>query len=587
MRQGYPTTLGKAVTFLCLFSLVTAPVARAATTYTFEDDTIGQTPANISVGAGTFDVQTDDLLGKSMRAVTQQGVIAAANFTSFASSSDQSVVWKQAYSNTLSRAGFTLRAQSADTGVANSVGAKQGYLFHVYDGNSVYIWRVGPSSYTSLYSGSLAKAEPRWFKATAIGTQLTFSYSNDGSVYTGLATVTDATYTGGTVQYTAGYGGSVGIDYVDDIVITNLDTDLTAPAVQTLSPADNATGVSPSANLVITFTESVDVESGVISLYKASDDSLVEDIAVTGGQITGTGTNTITINPTTVLDSSTSYYVTVAATAFDDVAGNSFAGITASTTWNFTTADVGTPALLSVSPQDGAADVATSTSLTLTFDEAVDAESGNITIKNAADDTTVAAIDVTSGLVTGSGTTAITVTPNTDLAPGTSYYIQIDATAFDDASGNSYAGIQDTTTWNFSTQAEESEEVEEETSHRRSTSMASRIRNLLRIGNTERAYELMRQQETSGVTPPEAIPVPTAVRDLEVGATGDDVRALQTLLIARGHAIPAGPTGYFGAQTQSALAAYQAATNITPAAGYFGVITRAQMTAAGIEGIWW
>jgi peptidoglycan hydrolase-like protein with peptidoglycan-binding domain len=57
--------------------------------------------------------------------------------------------------------------------------------------------------------------------------------------------------------------------------------------------------------------------------------------------------------------------------------------------------------------------------------------------------------------------------------------------------------------------------------------------------------------------------------------TGPDVTALQQLLIAQGYAIPAGATGYFGAQTQTALIQFQIAKGIVPAAGYFGPATRA------------
>jgi hypothetical protein len=69
-------------------------------------------------------------------------------------------------------------------------------------------------------------------------------------------------------------------------------------------------------------------------------------------------------------------------------------------------------------------------------------------------------------------------------------------------------------------------------------------------------------------------------RDLTIGSTGADVTALQTWLISKGYSIPAGATGYFGAQTQAALAAYQAANAITPAAGYFGPITRAKVAGS-------
>lgn len=73
----------------------------------------------------------------------------------------------------------------------------------------------------------------------------------------------------------------------------------------------------------------------------------------------------------------------------------------------------------------------------------------------------------------------------------------------------------------------------------------------------------------------------TFTRDLTIGSSGADVTALQNWLITRGHSIPAGATGYFGAQTRTALAAYQSANGIVPAAGYFGPVTRAKVVATG------
>ena len=48
----------------------------------------------------------------------------------------------------------------------------------------------------------------------------------------------------------------------------------------------------------------------------------------------------------------------------------------------------------------------------------------------------------------------LTINPGSDLTLGTSYYVQIDATALDDSAGNSYAGIADTTSWSFTTIAD-------------------------------------------------------------------------------------------------------------------------------------
>lgn len=67
--------------------------------------------------------------------------------------------------------------------------------------------------------------------------------------------------------------------------------------------------------------------------------------------------------------------------------------------------------------------------------------------------------------------------------------------------------------------------------------------------------------------------------DLTIGSTGADVTALQNWLISKGFSIPAGATGYFGSQTQSAVAAFQIANNIAPSAGYFGPKTRAVVNA--------
>ncbi len=121
-------------------------------------------------------------------------------------------------------------------------------------------------------------------------------------------------------------------------------TDTTAPSLSSASPADDATAVAVGGNIVLNFSEAVDVESGNIVIYKSSDDSTVETIAVTSSQVTGTGTTQITINPSSDFDSSTEYYVQIAATGFDDSSGNSYAGITDKTSLSFTsTADSTAP----------------------------------------------------------------------------------------------------------------------------------------------------------------------------------------------------------------------------------------------------
>ena len=69
----------------------------------------------------------------------------------------------------------------------------------------------------------------------------------------------------------------------------------------------------------------------------------------------------------------------------------------------------------------------------------------------------------------------------------------------------------------------------------------------------------------------------TFTMDQTMGSKGAEVTALQTFLMAHGQTIPAGATGFFGAQTKAALSGFQSANGISPAAGYFGPISRAKV----------
>ena len=332
--------------------------------------------------------------------------------------------------------------------------------------------------------------------------------------------------------------------------------DTTDPTMSSLSPLDDATGVGVDSTFTITFDEDIVTSTGNVVFYKTSDDSVVETIDIAGSNVTTSGSTALVINPSTTLDSEIEYYIFIAATAIDDTSGNSYAGITASTTWSFTTADVDSPTVTSISsdktngsyttgevididivfseavtstgnitvtletgdtdqtctfsvtnattgtcnytvqagdnsldlnatlsgtitddssnsttsltassalstnksllidttnptvtlsPLDEATDIAITSNLTMTFDEVVDAESGNITIYKTSDNSTIEIFDVTAD-ITGSGTTAITINPASDLSYEIEYYVMVDATAFDDALSNSYAGITASTT---------------------------------------------------------------------------------------------------------------------------------------------
>ena len=271
--------------------------------------------------------------------------------------------------------------------------------------------------------------------------------------FDGISVGTLSSNGGSLILTTARYPSNMGLTLDNVGSTSSVLVNTIAPTLSSSSPADDASAVAVDANIVLTFSEAVDTETGTIVIKKVSDGSTVESFDVaTSTAISGSGTTTITINPTSNLTGSTAYYIEIASTAFDDAAGNSYAGITGATTLNFETADVSAPTLSSSSPSDDATGVAVDANIVLTFSEAVDTETGTIVIKKVSDNTQVESFDVaTSSAISGSGTTTITINPTSNLASSTAYYIEIASTAFDDAAGNSYAGITGATTLNFET----------------------------------------------------------------------------------------------------------------------------------------
>ena len=270
----------------------------------------------------------------------------------------------------------------------------------------------------------------------------------------GYSTGYNITMASGVITDIAG-NAYAGISAVTDLnFVTTAAPDTTNPTLSAITPADDASNIAVDANLVLTFNESVNKGTGNIVIYKTSDNSVIETINVTSNQVTVSG-NVVIINPSVTLANNTGHYIQIAATAFDDLSGNSYAGIANNSSFSFTTiaaADTANPTLSSAVPADNATGVTLNANITLTFNEAIAKGTGNITIRKTSDDSLVEAIDVTSAAVTVAGSTMI-INPSVTLAGNTEYYAIIAATAVDDLAGNSYAGISSTTALSFTTQA--------------------------------------------------------------------------------------------------------------------------------------
>jgi len=240
-----------------------------------------------------------------------------------------------------------------------------------------------------------------------------------------------------------------------DLIEASSGPDENPPVTISLNPANGASDVSAGANLVATFNEQIVKGTGNITLRNLPDDGPTGDVVIDvmdATQVTVSG-NILTVNPTDNLATSTQYAVLIDATAIDDLAGNSYAGINDYATWSFTTATPDTidPTLSSTVPLNGAT-VTADSNLAATFSEPIAIGSGNITIRNLTDgpvgDLVIAVTDGSQVSVSGS---VLTINPAADLLLGKDYAVRIDATAIDDLVGNSFAGSGDDTTWFFST----------------------------------------------------------------------------------------------------------------------------------------
>ena len=114
-----------------------------------------------------------------------------------------------------------------------------------------------------------------------------------------------------------------------------------APTVTSFTPASGVGGVSVNTDLTIVFNQTV-IASGStlgtpsrIRIFR-SDGSLIENITASGSQVS-VSTATATINPSVTLAKGTTYYIQVETHAFVNESDESYAGISDTTTWTFTT----------------------------------------------------------------------------------------------------------------------------------------------------------------------------------------------------------------------------------------------------------
>ncbi|MGK5092573.1 ice-binding family protein [Deltaproteobacteria bacterium TL4] len=213
--------------------------------------------------------------------------------------------------------------------------------------------------------------------------------------------------------------------------------DTTAPTVSQTSPANNATAVSVNGAISAIFNETM--ATGTLS---TSTFSLKQGTTSVSGTVSTIGT-TATFTPSSALEFSTSYTVTI-TTGAKDVVGNVLAQ---DYSWSFTTGvapDTTAPTVSQTSPANTATEVSVNGAISATFNETM-----------ATGTLSTSTFTLMQGTTAVSGTvntidTITTFTPSSVLAFNTDYTVTI-TTGAKDIAGNALA--QDTS-WSFTTGAE-------------------------------------------------------------------------------------------------------------------------------------
>ncbi len=228
--------------------------------------------------------------------------------------------------------------------------------------------------------------------------------------------------------------------------------DVTPPGILSVVPGNGASNVLIGDNLTLLFNETIQtVPSQNLYIRYVSDNGIFTQLNTSVGSTITISGNQVALNPIPDLPYETALYVDIPSGVFEDLAGNDFVGIT-TPSWNFTTQnepDAQAPFVLTYSPADGADNVAVDSDLILTFNEPIVKGGGNIQIHYAGG-SLIESIPVTNGNVTISGA-ELTINPTSDLPFSSDVYVTVSGAAIDDENSNSFAGINNNSTWNFST----------------------------------------------------------------------------------------------------------------------------------------
>ncbi|MBM2815789.1 MAG: hypothetical protein HW421_2551 [Ignavibacteria bacterium] len=242
-------------------------------------------------------------------------------------------------------------------------------------------------------------------------------------------------------------------DGINDKSIWNFTTTRNLPKLRGLQPANMQSNVSVESELTMIFNKSVKTGTGFITLYKPPL-IVIERHDVASDNAISIQDSIVTLKLNKKLSLNTKYYVIVDSAAIIDKnnTDNTYAGITDSTGWYFSTAETDDPVVTEFKPANKAQTVAANTPISIKFNKKVNPAVGNIELYEKSINAITFTTSVVSESVITDETGLVAIKLPYNLKFGTSYFIKIDSAAFVDDGGKAFAGIRDSISWSFTTE---------------------------------------------------------------------------------------------------------------------------------------
>ncbi len=284
------------------------------------------------------------------------------------------------------------------------------------------------STVTATFNEAVQAGTITFALKTSAGTAVPATVAYNSSNFT--VTLTPSSALGYGTTYTATLSGALDTvgDPMSGTVTWSFTTDPLQPAVTSHTPAAGATGVAVASPLTATFNEPVQASTISFTLTNSSGTA----VAATASY--NSSNDTVTLTPSAALAYGMTYTATISGAL--DTAGDPMGG---SVTWSFTT-DAASPTVTKESPASAATGVAVSSTVTATFNEAVQAGTITFALKTSAGTAVPATVAYNSSNFT------VTLTPSSALGYGTTYTATLSGAL--DTVGDPMSG---TVTWSFTT----------------------------------------------------------------------------------------------------------------------------------------